>query len=186
MSHKKDKRQIQSEKAIIEAGINVLMGNSSASFADIASAAGIGRATMYRHFETREALIQKIAKTCLEEVETALEPTEDLRGRIALETVIKVLVPLGDRFHFLTNLWSLVDQDEELEQINAQQISDLNLLIEGAKATGDISNKLPTIWVSAFFESTLYAAWVLIESGQIPIDDAIQFACYSFFKGCAN
>ncbi|MEH6631236.1 MAG: TetR/AcrR family transcriptional regulator [Halopseudomonas aestusnigri] len=184
MSQKKDKRKVQSEKAIIEAGIKVLISNSSASLTDIAAAAGIGRATMYRHFDTREALIRTIARICLEDVEAALEPIADLRGKMAFEDIFNILVPLGDRYHFLTQLWRLVEQDEEWADINTQQIDDLKMLIDDAKTIGDIKTELPTVWVSTFFESTLYAAWELVQSEGIPASDAAKFAQHSFFKGC--
>jgi AcrR family transcriptional regulator len=184
MSHKKDKRQIQSENAIIEAGVKVLIGNSSASLTEIASAAGVGRATMYRHFKTREALVRAIAKICLEEVEVALEPTADLRGKAAFAAIFESLMPLGDRYYFLTHLWSMVDQDEELERLDAQQLDDLRLLIDDAKSTGELRTGMPTRWVSVFFESTLYAAWGFMQSDGISASDAARLAKHSFFMGC--
>ncbi len=186
MSQKKDKRQIQSEKAIIEAGVKVLVSNSSASLTDIASAAGIGRATMYRHFDTREALIRAIAKICLKDVEIALEPAADLRGKEAFRAIFELLMPLGDRFHFLIHLWSLAEQDEELKRIDAQQIEDLQLLIDDAKSTGELQTGLPTRWVSDFFESTLYAAWGFMQSEGISASEAAKLAQHSFLKGAKN
>ena len=101
MSHKKDRRIVQSEQAIIEAGISALLLNPSAGMSEIAQFAGVGRATLYRHFESREALIRKLAIVCAEETDIALEPYAHLTGRAAIEAVIDVLVPMADRFRFL-------------------------------------------------------------------------------------
>ena len=65
---------------------------------EIALAAGVGRATLYRHFETKEALTRALAKQCLQETDEILEPARSLKGRPALEAIIDCIVPLADRF----------------------------------------------------------------------------------------
>ena len=45
----------------MRAGIETLLADRSAGMSEIARNAGIGRATLYRHFETREALVKKLA-----------------------------------------------------------------------------------------------------------------------------
>ena len=182
----KDKRFIRSEKAIIEASIQTLLLNPAAGMSDIAEAAGVGRRTLYRHFESREALIEKLILLSVAELRAASAPIQQLTGRAAIEAYIEVKMPLADRFHFLTTLWTGQEESEAVQQIDAQLIHELATLVEQAKAAGDINPNLPTKWIVAFYEGTLMAAWYLIAAGDLTIDDAVGYVKHSFFSGCGN
>lgn len=183
---KKDKRLVQSEKTIIEASIQTLLVNPSAGMSDIATAAGIGRATLYRHFESREALIEKLILVCVEALEAATTPLQHLFGRAAIEARIEAVMPLADRFHFLAMLWTETVDREAIKQVDNQQANEMATLIHQAKEAGEINPSLPTLWVVTFYEGTMMAAWWLIASGDITIDDAVVYVKQSFFSGCGN
>jgi len=183
---KKDKRFIQSEQAIIEASIQTLLRNPTASMSDIATAARVGRATLYRHFESREALIEKLILVSVNEIRTASAPIQHLKGRTAIETYIELKMPLADRFHFLTSLWNDSVDGDAVKQVERQLISELATLVNQAKEEGDINLALPTTWIVSFYESTIMSAWWLIASGDITIDEAIRYTKQSFFNGCGN
>ncbi|WP_158240424.1 TetR/AcrR family transcriptional regulator [Mycobacterium hubeiense] len=50
----------RTRRAILDAAARVLGQRSEAGMADIAEEAGVGRATLYRHFPTRESLIRGV------------------------------------------------------------------------------------------------------------------------------
>lgn len=183
---KKDKRVIHSEKAITETSIQTLLLSPTAGMSEIAAASGVGRATLYRHFASREVLIEKLILICVEELETASEPIKQLTGRAAIEAYIEVKMPLADRFHFLTTLWSHVEDREAIQQIDKQLISEMGTLVDQAKEAGEIKPDLPTKWIVSFYDSILMAAWWLIASGDLTIDDAIAYTKQSFFSGCGT
>ncbi|MFT5158570.1 MAG: AcrR family transcriptional regulator [Paracoccaceae bacterium] len=184
MSHKKDQRFVQSERSIVAAGIDTLLKNPYSSLSDVALAAGVGRATMYRHFETRDALIKHIGRICMEDTVAALAPTDGLYGRQALESAFDALMPLANKYHFLINSWHIVVQDEVVSRIDAQQIGDLQELIDQAKKIGVINNQHPTEWVAACFDNLLIVAWSLVQEGKISSKDAAKYAKSTFFDGC--
>ena len=186
MSHKKDRRIIQSEEAIVEAGIKTLLINPSAGMSEIAAAAGIGRATLYRHFDTREALIRALALRCYEEIDEAWKPYEHLFGKAAIEKIIDVLMPIANRFRFLGSLWAYIEGDEEIERVEAEITKDMNLLFDHAKSIGDIDAGLPTEWITSFFDSILMACWMMVESKEATPEDAANFAKHFFFFGCSK
>ncbi|MYB34208.1 MAG: helix-turn-helix transcriptional regulator, partial [Gammaproteobacteria bacterium] len=65
-------RRRPSRAAIIDAAVGVLARNPDASLATIAEAAGVGRATLYRHFPGRNDLIDAISRQAIEETDAAV------------------------------------------------------------------------------------------------------------------
>src|SRR3954447_2757467 len=57
---------------IVEVAARLLGSDPGAGMADVATAAGVSRATVYRHFPTREALIAAIQAQAIEDSERAL------------------------------------------------------------------------------------------------------------------
>jgi len=186
MPRKKDQRLIRSEKAIIEAGIDTLLINSSAGMSEIAEAAGIGRATLYRHFESREALIQALVMKCYEEIETALASHRDLKGKEALDKIIDILMPIANRFKFLVNLWTIVEDNKEVKRVEEQMYEELFIVFDQAKKAKEVDPGLPNEWLVAFFDSILTAGWVLVEEGDVSSEDAAKYMKQSFFLGCGK
>lgn len=185
MSQKKDKRLLQTEEAIIEAGTRTLLANRSAGMSEIAEAAGIGRATLYRHFRTREALIKKLAISCYEEFDAAYAPYLDLEGKAAICKVFEIAMPMAQRFNFLIRRWSFVEHDKDLQRVDARTHYEMSYLFDQAKQAGDIDRDLPNIWLLALFDSLLAAGCTIVESGDVPAAQAADLASRGFFHGCA-
>lgn len=60
---------LRSRRAILDAARDLLSDGSDASFADIAHTAGVGQATVYRHFENRQDLIAALAEESMSRIE---------------------------------------------------------------------------------------------------------------------
>src|SRR5689334_18910598 len=56
------KDALRSRRAILDAAHQLLSNGGDASFAEIAYTAGVGQATVYRHFENRQDLIAALAE----------------------------------------------------------------------------------------------------------------------------
>ena len=102
-----DARAVRSRKALLNSAVELLLQNPLASLSQIAAHAGVGRATLYRQFETREQLILALAIESLELTDTAMKPIKEqqLTGKAALELMFQLIMPLADRYHFLLSLW---------------------------------------------------------------------------------
>ena len=176
----------QSRSAIEEAGIQVLLRNPDASMSEIALMAGVGRATLYRHYESREVLVQSLAKKCLEETDEILDPlkAQGLRGKQAIEASIDVLMPMANRFRFLMSLWAFTANDRVVNRIYKRQLEELKILVVQAQEDGDISSELSNVWVVSMFDAILNSAWQLIEVGEITSIEATNAVKRSFFMGC--
>jgi AcrR family transcriptional regulator len=112
------KDALRSRRAILDAARDLLPDGGDASFADIAQAAGVGQATIYRHFDSRQDLFAALAEEGMTRIEervaaAAVEPGsfEKLLRLIAAEQVrdTTLMAALGDG---------------ELEQARVERLAD--------------------------------------------------------------
>ena len=98
------------ETSILTCAAEVLSAAPAASMDDIAAAAGISRATLFRRYPNRQALVSAVARAAAEAYAARLEegPPD-----VALRRLIGALAPLGARFGLLTSqpLDELVEQE---------------------------------------------------------------------------
>jgi AcrR family transcriptional regulator len=90
--------------AILDAAAHVLAERSDASMAEVAAAAGVGRATLYRYYPSREALLQALADAALREAGERLADAGLDRAAVpeAIERIVRAVVGVGDRYVVLT------------------------------------------------------------------------------------
>lgn len=182
---KRDQRLVQSEAAILEAGIQVFLRNPDAGMSEIALASGVGRTTLYRHFASRESLIQAIALRCLDEIDASLARLGGATGPRAFAATFEVLIPVADRYRFLSRLWPEAEVEPQIAQRTERSRSETRAWMDYAKSEGTIAPELPSEWLTEFFEMTLYTAWSLLERGALTREEAVRYATRSFLRGCA-
>ncbi|MEM9239073.1 MAG: TetR/AcrR family transcriptional regulator [Pseudomonadota bacterium] len=161
-----------------------LARNPAASVADIASRAGVGRATLYRFFATREALIRALALESLMQIDEATQtiPYETMPAERGLAETFKAIVPLGDRFHFLANEPAVV-HDPEFKAVSERQRKDLADLIDAMKSEGSLDRTVSTAWAVATVEALIYVAWASVDDGSVARRDAAGLAFRTFVRG---
>lgn len=69
------KDALRSRRAILDAAHELLADGGESSFADIAQAAGLGQATVYRHFENRQDLFAALAEEAMTGIEAKVAAT---------------------------------------------------------------------------------------------------------------
>jgi len=123
--------------AILEAAATVLATRGEqASMADVATAAGLARATVYRYFPNRQALLDELARQAVDDAGGRLVEAriDDVGVEEALERAIRALVGVGN---------SLVVLDQERVRPDADQFAravadPLRRLFERGQAGGEI------------------------------------------------
>jgi len=99
--------------AILDAAALVLSAKGdSASMEDVASAAGVGRATIYRYFPSRDDLLSALAEVAIDDAHRRIVEADLERAPVpeALARIIRAVVACGIKFSVLTNDHSHVDR----------------------------------------------------------------------------
>lgn len=104
------------DDALLDGAAVLLAARPAASMDDVARAAGVSRATLFRRFPSRSALVGALCRQAVEAFVAATEPLAgDLGGDCvsALRGLVARLVPLGSRYGLLTSqpLDDLVEQE---------------------------------------------------------------------------
>ncbi len=180
-----DPRPDRSRRALLDAAIEVLLRNPGASLNEIAQAAGVGRATLYRHFESREQLLRELALESMRVIDEVTQPIaeENLDARTTLERGMIAIMQVADRFHFLLACGSLAENDPEVEAVYRRQIDELTELVEWGKSEGSIDPDLTTDLIVGLIDSLVNAGWWAVHTGSLDTDAAGRQAAQILFAG---
>jgi AcrR family transcriptional regulator len=108
-------RHDRTAAAILDAAARVLSAHgSSSNMAEVAAAAGVSRATLYRYYPHREALLGALSAQAILDAAARLADAGLERAPVeeALERIVRALIAVGDRYAVLINDHVKVDQDE--------------------------------------------------------------------------
>lgn len=163
--------------AILDAAVDVLAADPSASLAEVARRAGLGRATLYRHFPSREALRDAIRAEALERAGVALAEAglDDLPPREGVRRAAEVLVPLGMRFRVL--LAEGADVDPEFVAARDRALAPLMALVARA------DRHAHPAWTGMVLANLLVTAARAADAGIVGLDEAPDLVAGTLFDG---
>src|SRR6266702_5918797 len=165
--------------AILDAAAHALAEHGSrANMADVAAAAGVSRATLYRYYRDREALLDALASHALADAAARLADAALERAPVeeAIERIVRALTAVGERYAVL--LREQVEADpSEVERLVAAPMR--AVLLRGVES-GLFRQDLPAEVLLELFGGTLVAALELIQRGQLGLEDASAAAASVF------
>lgn len=166
--------------AILEAAIGVLGAEPDAGIAEVAAAAGVGRATVYRHFASRDELIEALRLHAGEEARErfALARVDDGDPVEALERMVAAMLALGDRYRVI-----FPPEEQARRRRSEVLLKPLTRLIGRAQAEGAIDPELPPAWVVASLRALLRAAVGEIEGRRLARDAAARRVVRTLVRG---
>lgn len=176
--------KLSSRDAVLEAGFAVFSRDPGASLAEVAAQAGVGRATLHRHFAGRDDLMVALARTAMAELDAAVEAaTRNAPSYTdALRLIMEAVVPLAHRQKFLAQERVA---EEALEEDYAASDRELMEAISAAQAEGAFEAHLPVEWIAGFYNNLIYAGWELVEAGEATPKQAAAFAWRVLTKGAS-
>lgn len=149
----------RTRRAILDAAVTVLAQQPSASLADIAAAAEVGRTTVHRYFPERSDLLDAVSHDVLDKANAATLRARVNEGdaRQALARLCQEYFELGDVLTFMFTEPTLMQRPEW--QVDTPADKELRTLLERAAGDGTLDPGLPAGWVIQLLWSMLYAAW---------------------------
>jgi AcrR family transcriptional regulator len=115
------------------------------------------RATLYRHFPTRDDLLREIYSAALEDALEAIVAVDPDRGRVtdSIARVVEALLVVGDRYRILSEeRRGYPELREQEESVGVPLIA----LVERGRQNGEVRDDLPLRWQVAALGSLINEA----------------------------
>ena len=169
--------------AILEAAASVLATSGDhASMSDVAAAAGVGRATVYRYFPNRQAMLDELADLAVNAAGERLAASriDEIAVRDGVTRAVRALVDVGDLFIVLARE-RLRPQPKEFER---QVFGPLRRLLERGQATGEVRDDIHSAWLTESLVGIVSS--VLSSHPARGRDDTVAAITSLFLEGAAG
>jgi AcrR family transcriptional regulator len=168
--------------AILDAAAHVFSEQgTAASLADVAAAAGVSRATLYRYYPNREALLKALGAHALTELASRLDDAGLERATVkeAIERLARANVAVGERYAVLVNEQCTPDRADADRLVGAP----MQAVFERGIASGQLRQDLPADVLLELFAGTIMAAIKLTQRQQLGVEEASAAAASVFLDG---
>lgn len=156
---------------VLRAAARTLSRNGSASMGEVATAAGISRATLHRHFAGRDALVLALEQLCLAECESAIVAACITEGR-ASEALVRVIAETERAAPLLS---FLITQDQlffEGMHEGWQGMEDqLRALFARGQEAGEFRIDMSTTWLFDALLSLIASGVWAVQFGRVAAND---------------
>lgn len=178
--------RLRTRRAILDAAVTALIRNSTATLADIAVEAHVGRTTVHRYFPERSDLLGAIGADFLDKIAQATTRAriEDGPAPEALSRLCQEYFEFGDLFTLTFAMPELATGPEWSEDTDADRA--VLALIERGQADGDLDRELTPEWVQQVLWSLLFTAWAYVRENDAPKHQALSLCLRSLARMTAS
>lgn len=180
--------------AVLAAAQQILNVDPTASLGTVAGAAGISRATLHRHFDSREALLIELGTRSLDRWEQRMDGIDLERVaasgdaatlRAGLEALVLGYVDDSDDFGFaLTD--TVILANAELEERTIRLADRESVLFAAAQDCGVLRPDVPRRWFGHAVYGLLVAGREAVRLGDVARRDIGALVLSSLFAGVAT
>lgn len=156
---------LRNRETILDAALTVLQQNPEAGINDIADDAGLSRATLYRHFPTREDLLHALRQRARAQGKQAMQDAQPDEGDPieALERMVTALFEVGARNRVLFGTNSSKPTIAERER----HFEPVTRTFERAQREGLLDPDIAATWLTAAMRNLFGAAIAEIKAGRL-------------------
>jgi AcrR family transcriptional regulator len=174
----------KNEESILEAAIVVFKNNHAASVEEIIVQAKVSRATFYKFFTSKQALVVEVALYSMHHmdellIEYFIDPNNTAAQKLMY--MFEKIIPLSDRYTFLIN-FPAVDVDKKVVRYAKQQRQELSGTIREAQIDGVLRDDLPMTWILELIDMLIYAGWKTLATGEVSLNETIRLSQAAFQK----
>jgi AcrR family transcriptional regulator len=169
--------------AIIEAAADVLAREGNGSMSDVAKAAGVSRATVYRYFQSRDDLINALGKAAYEEATQRVRDAklDDVPFSEAIARATRALVLTGNHYIVLARQRATYDPgnaDPTFEET-------MNRLFDRGKQEGFLRPELDTLWFRAAYRGVVVYGLRYAAVHDLGVEETAALITEQFLRGAA-
>jgi len=169
---------------IIDSAATILaQRGEAASMEEIASAAGIGRATLYRYFPNREELLSAMATASVQELATRIEEAnlEAVPFEEAIARVARAIIATGSKYTALSG--DTAKHSDGNADLNLKVIEPIRALFRRAIADGSLREDLAPDLLMDLFSGLIKGALDTTASGRRGIEETASAVTTVFLHG---
>lgn len=154
--------------AILEAATECLARDPDVSVNEIAKAAGVGRVTLYGHFESRATLVAEVVERAMNESEETLSAV-DLSGdpRDALARLLATSWEITYRFGALVLAAEDTLTHDQMVDAHRRPRARVERLVKRGRREGVFRKDLPIAWMVSTVQSVIHGASIAVHRGEI-------------------
>ncbi|MFE7107098.1 TetR/AcrR family transcriptional regulator [Streptomyces sp. NPDC057575] len=171
---------------VLRSAAALLTRKSTATMDEVAKAAGIGRATLHRHFAGRDALVKALENLGIQEFEAALDTAALDEGSApeALRRLVAAVEPSAGLLSFLVTENQLFEGQEVNEGWNRLDAR-VSALFRRGQESGEIRIDLTPAWLTeALYGLISSGAWA-VQDGRVASQD-FQYMIVELLLGGAR
>lgn len=157
-------RADRTRRDLVAAAIEVWAADNTASLGAVATAAGVGRTTLHRHFPTGETLVAAVDRECRDRFDAACNRALifDGTGAEALDRLLREVVALEEVLGLVFADNALVDPERWESGTRRDPFA---VVIARGHADGSLAADVPAEWAVAQCWTALFGAVLVARTG---------------------
>jgi AcrR family transcriptional regulator len=160
-------------EAVVEAATRMLAVDPEVSVNEIAKAAGVGRVTLYGHFDSRATLVREVADRAIAQTDEALARLDfDGDPREALGRLLETTWHLTHRFGAIVVAAAQALSPEQVRRAHDEPAARVRRLLERGRAAGEFRDDMPIDWQISVIQAVLHGASGSVHRAEITADAA--------------
>ena len=160
-------------EAIVEAATACLARDPDTSVNDIARAAGVGRVTLYGHFENRSALVAEVVSRAMAHSDATLSAV-DLTGEpvAALSRLLDATWRITHRYGAVVVAAEQALTPAQLKEAHEAPVRRVQRVLRRGRQDGSFRTDMPLSWQVIAIQGILHAAVQAVQRGDLDVDHA--------------
>jgi AcrR family transcriptional regulator len=164
----------RNHRSVLAAGLELLARDPTLSMQEIADASGLGRSTLYRHFSSREELLEAVFGEVIADARNTTAAVLAGRPEGEVERVIRELsaaiLDLNFRYGPLLALREM--SDEAFRASVDVESSPVGGFLAEARSRGEVRTDMPLSWLMAVMQTLAFEALAEVDEGALEREDA--------------